>query len=277
MSEDTTAHRFTNYWGIYREHLFTYDSAYHGDENGDLDSPKRLPTSPRSTWRLDIQESKSTAGVGAIPHVIREVEAVHAADERVGPVMDLMMAPRVSIKPSGMRKRGAPATSIITSGTGDSRDAGISQHFHRKLRDLIDRPLLQTEHVRELEPHTDFTDAEGSDFVRTDPECDANIPGAMKIARVAEAMALTSNSTHLAPPNGTASLPVATPTTTKWRWSTRTVKTRNRPSTETTTKTLTTTPRSTMGPFLSPRAPGLGVNYDWEFIESNATGRRVYE
>ena len=36
------------------------------------------------------------------------------------------------------------------------RDGGISQFAHRKLRQLINTPILQTEHVRSLEPHIDF-------------------------------------------------------------------------------------------------------------------------
>jgi L-alanine-DL-glutamate epimerase-like enolase superfamily enzyme len=70
------------------------------------------------------------------------------------------------------------------------RDGGTSQHAHRKLRQQLETPILQTEHVRTLESHTDFVAGEATDFVRADPEYDAGITGVMKIARVAEGFGL---------------------------------------------------------------------------------------
>jgi len=59
------------------------------------------------------------------------------------------------------------------------RDSGLSQHSHRKLTELLSTPILQTEHIRGLESHTDFIANEATDFVRADPEYDAGITGAM--------------------------------------------------------------------------------------------------
>jgi L-alanine-DL-glutamate epimerase-like enolase superfamily enzyme len=66
------------------------------------------------------------------------------------------------------------------------RDGGISQHGHRKLRQQLDTPLLLGEHVRGLELKTDFIATEATDFMRANPSLDAGITGAMKIARVTE-------------------------------------------------------------------------------------------
>jgi len=55
---------------------------------------------------------------------------------------------------------------------------------------MLDTPILQTEHVRGLEPHTDFVATESTDFVRADPEYDGGITGAMKIAHMAEGFGL---------------------------------------------------------------------------------------
>jgi L-alanine-DL-glutamate epimerase-like enolase superfamily enzyme len=70
------------------------------------------------------------------------------------------------------------------------RDGGISPRSHRKLRQQLDTPILQTEHVRGLEPITDFVATESTDFVRRDPEYDGGITGAMKRAKVAEGFRL---------------------------------------------------------------------------------------
>jgi L-alanine-DL-glutamate epimerase-like enolase superfamily enzyme len=70
------------------------------------------------------------------------------------------------------------------------RDGGWSQHAHKKLRQFIKTPLLQTEHVRGVEPKADFIVNDATDFVRADPEYDLGITGAMKIAHLAEAFGL---------------------------------------------------------------------------------------
>jgi L-alanine-DL-glutamate epimerase-like enolase superfamily enzyme len=70
------------------------------------------------------------------------------------------------------------------------RDGGVSAHAHRKLRQLIKTPLLQLEHVRGLESHVDFIEAEATDFVCGDPDYDGGITGVMKIAHAAEGFGL---------------------------------------------------------------------------------------
>ena len=70
------------------------------------------------------------------------------------------------------------------------KDGGISAHAHKKLRQLIKTPLLQLEHLRGLESHVDFIEAEATDFVRAAPDYDSGITGTMKIAHAAEGFGL---------------------------------------------------------------------------------------
>jgi L-alanine-DL-glutamate epimerase-like enolase superfamily enzyme len=70
------------------------------------------------------------------------------------------------------------------------RDGGVSAFAHRKLRGMIRTPILQTEHVRGVEPKADFVLAGGTDFLRVDPEYDMGITGSLKIAHLAEALGL---------------------------------------------------------------------------------------
>lgn len=70
------------------------------------------------------------------------------------------------------------------------RDTGVSAHAHRKLRELIDTPLLIGEHVRGLEPKADLVVAGGTDLLRSDPEYDLGSTGAMKIAHLGEALGM---------------------------------------------------------------------------------------
>jgi len=68
------------------------------------------------------------------------------------------------------------------------RDTGVSAFGHKKLRSFIKTPILQTEHVRGVEPKADFILAGGTDFLRMDPEYDMGITGGMKIAHLAESL-----------------------------------------------------------------------------------------
>lgn len=86
-------------------------------------------------------------------------EAVKAVGDRVGDRMDLMLDP-------------ACDDANFLWYENPYRDGGVSQHAHRKLRQKLDTPLLQTEHVRGVEPHADFVAAEATDFVSADPEYD---------------------------------------------------------------------------------------------------------
>ena len=70
------------------------------------------------------------------------------------------------------------------------KDQGLSVHGHVRLRQLLQTPLLQTEHVRGLEEHVNFIESNGTDLVRVDPEYDGGITGAMKIAHAAEGFGL---------------------------------------------------------------------------------------
>ena len=70
------------------------------------------------------------------------------------------------------------------------KDGGVSVFGHKKLRELIKTPLLQTEHIFGLEQHVDFIVNGGTDFVRTGTYEDGGITGAMKVARAAEGFGL---------------------------------------------------------------------------------------
>ena len=50
------------------------------------------------------------------------------------------------------------------------RDAGTSAFAHKKLREMIRTPILQTEHIRGIEPKADFLIAGGTDILRADPD-----------------------------------------------------------------------------------------------------------
>jgi len=173
--------------GGFRERLPAYASTYHGDRNGGLDSKQAF-----AAFALQCREM----GYRAF-----KIHGWHDGDAReeaanllhvrhaVGDGMDLMIDPACELRTF--------ADALYVGRACDEaryfwyedpfRDAGTSAFAHRKLREKIATPILQTEHVRGVEPKADFLVAGGTDFLRSDPEYDMGITGAMKIAHLAEA------------------------------------------------------------------------------------------
>ena len=267
--------------GTYRERLPAYASTYHADDAGGLNSPEAYADFAEQCLELGYGGFKIHGWGGSDAHrsVEKEIETIHAVGERVGDVMDLMTDPACELETfADALKVGRACDEEEFFWYEDPfRDAGISQHAHRKLRQKLDTPILQTEHVRGLEAHTDFVANEATDFVRADPEYDVGITGAMKIAHAAESfgldveyhapgpahrhcMAATRNSNYyeMALVHPEVDLPV--PPVYKGDY----------------VDALDAVDADGTVPV--PDGPGLGVDYDWDYIESNAIGSvDVYE
>jgi L-alanine-DL-glutamate epimerase-like enolase superfamily enzyme len=261
--------------GTYRTRMPAYASTYHGDEAGGLDSPEAFADFAEQCHEMGYPGFK-IHGWGGSPgarDLDREVAAVHAVGERVGDEMDLMHDPACELETFG---------EALTLGRAldeegffwyedPYRDGGISQHGHRKLRQQLDTPILQTEHVRGLEPHTDFVANEATDFVRADPEYDAGITGAMKVAHVAEGFGLDVE--FHAPGPAQRHCIAATRNTNYYELALV------HPDCPNTQPPVYEGDYSDMldavdddGTVGVPDGPGLGVEYDWDYIHENATG-----
>jgi L-alanine-DL-glutamate epimerase-like enolase superfamily enzyme len=264
--------------GTYRRRFPAYASTYHGDTNGGLDSPAAYADFAESCLEMGYPGFKihGWGGSDGARDVDRELATVEAVGERVGDRMDLMLDPASEYETF--------ADALAVGRACDEqgffwyedpyRDTGISQHAHRKLRQLIDTPLLQTEHVRGFEAHTDFVAAEATDFVRADPEYDGGITGAMKIARMAEGFGLDVE--FHAPGPAQRHCLAATRNTNYYEMALVHPECQNTqpPVYEGAYSDLLDTVDD--GTVAVPDDPGLGVTYDWSYVEDSATGRRVY-
>lgn len=261
--------------GTYRHHLPVYASTYPGDFDGGLDSPEAY---------ADFAEECSDLGYPAFKlhtwggdrdrrDIDREIATVRAVGSRVGDEMELMLDPSCEYETF--------LDALVVGRACDEHDflwyedpysdGGLSQHGHRKLADQLRTPILQTEHIRGLEPHTDFVANNATDILRADPEYDAGITGAMKIAHVAEGfgidveyhapgpaqrhcMAATRNSNYyelgLVHPDCENNKPQAIYTS----------------DYEDRLESV-----NSDGTVPVPTGPGLGVTYDWDYIEKNTT------
>jgi L-alanine-DL-glutamate epimerase-like enolase superfamily enzyme len=176
--------------GGYRKRLPAYASTYHGDRQGGLCSKEAFAAFAEQCFALGYRAFKVH---GWNDGNAREEAAnvLHVA-RAVGDRMTLMLDPACELRTF--------ADALYVGRACDEagyfwyedpfRDGGTSAFAHRKLRGMIRTPLLQTEHVRGVEPKADFVLAGGTDFLRVDPEYDLGITGSLKIAHLAEALGL---------------------------------------------------------------------------------------
>ena len=157
------------------------------------------------------------------------------------------------------------------------KDTGVSMHGHKKLKEIIKTPLLQTEHIRGVEQHVDFIASGATDLVRVDPDYDAGITGAMKIAHAAEGfgldveihspgpaqrhmMAALRNSNYY-------EMALVHPDTDEVGRSHDIYADDYRDALDSI---------DSNGHVPVPQGNGLGVEYNWDFIMKNRTGGREY-
>ena len=176
--------------GGYKESVPCYASTYHGDHQPDgLSTPEAFADFAEQCLELGYPAFK-IHGWGRAP-VSQEVANVHAVGKRVGDKMDLMLDPACELLTFGdaVKVGWACDENRFFWYEDPYRDGGISQFAHRKLRQLIRTPILQTEHVRSLEPHIDFALADATDYVRGDVGYDG-ITGVIKLAYACEALGI---------------------------------------------------------------------------------------
>ena len=176
--------------GGYKDSVPCYASTYHGDHQPDgLSTPEAFADFAEQCLDLGYPAFK-IHGWGRAP-VSQEVANVHAVGKRVGDKMDLMLDPACELMTFGdaVKVGWACDENRFFWYEDPYRDGGISQFAHRKLRQLINTPILQTEHVRSLEPHIDFALADATDYVRGDVGYDG-ITGVTKLAHACEALGI---------------------------------------------------------------------------------------
>lgn len=169
--------------------LECYASTTHGDHNGGLDSPEAYADYAERCLERGYPAFKIHGWGQSLVEL--EIANIHAVGRRVGDKMDLMLDPACELETFGDTiKVGRACDEERFYWLEDPyKDGGISQFAHRKLRQIIKTPLLQTEHVRTLEPHVDFALADATDFLRGDVVYDG-ITGVMKLAHAAEGLGL---------------------------------------------------------------------------------------
>ena len=264
--------------GGYRTSLPAYASTFHGDENGGLDSPEAFAEFAVECKAIGYPAFKIHGwGNGSIA---REVATVLKTREAVGPEMDLMIDPACEYNTFGdALKVGRACDEAKFFWYEDPyKDGGTSAFAHRKLRQMINTPILLGEHVRGFELHVDQIIAEGTDYVRADVDYDGGITGVMKLAHAAEGFGLDCE-IH-APGPAPRHCMAAIRNTNYYELGlvhpklARGTGRRGIFSSDYSDGLDTVDAR---GHVPVPTGPGLGVTIDWDCVRKNETGKVVYE
>ena len=261
--------------GGYRKILPTYPASVHATERDELKSPEEMADFAEQCKELGYPAFKIHGWENGEPK--REAETILMLRDRVGPDIDLMSDPYNALRTFGDAiKVGRACDEAGYFWYEDPlADGGISQFAHRKLRELLDTPLLLTEHVRGLEARVDFMVNGATDFVRGDVQY-MGITATMKLAHAAEGLGLDIE-LH-SPGPAQRQCMAAIRNTNYYELSGSRPKGPNANYIPVYADDYTDQlDAATNGHFPVPQGPGLGVEYDWPKIRRNSLGTKVYE
>ncbi len=256
--------------GGFRTRLKTYASTYHGDRNGGLDSPEAFADFAERCYAMGYRAFKIHGWHDGDPR--EEARNVLHVAKAVGDRMTLMLDPANELRTF--------ADALYVGRACDDggyfwyedplRDCGVSAFAHKKLRGMLKTPILQTEYLRGFETKADFLIAGGTDMLRSDPEYDLGITGAMKIAHLAEAFGIDVE-IHACGPAHRHCM-AATRNTNFYELALVGPDTPNAvPPVYTCGYSDQLDAIDADGCVPVPAGPGLGVSYDWDFIRKNTT------
>lgn len=262
--------------GGFRTHLPTYASTYHGqDEPGGLDSPKAFADYAAACRAQGFAGFKIHGWHDG--NIAREIATIHAVRAAVGEGFPLMLDPACELR----TWMDALAVGRACDAAGffwyedPYRDSGIAPEGHKRLRERLRTPLLVAEHVRGIESKAAFILAGGGDMIHADPEYDMGITGAMKIANFCQALGLDVQY-HACGPAQRAVM-AATPNTHLYEMALIGPDMPNLvPPVYACGYSDQSAALAPDGTVPVPDGPGLGVVYDWDFIEKNRVQHLVF-
>lgn len=259
-----------------RKRLPAYASTWFGGDGGGLSTPEAYGDFAEECFELGYRAFKIHGWTDG--RTAKDIAAIRLLGRRVGSRMALMHDAACHLRTfaDALEVGRACDEAGFFWYEDPYSDGGLAAHAHRRLRELIRTPILLGEHVRGLESNATLVLADGTDFVRADPDFDIGITGTMKIAHFAEALGLDVE-LH-APGPAHRHCMAAIRNTNFYELS------MVGPSRGNFNAPVYTCGYSDAlddvgedGCFPVPEGPGLGVTYDWGFIERNAKSHVVVE
>ena len=263
--------------GGFRDRLPTYASTYHGQaEPGGLDSVE--------AFSAYAQACRDQGFAGFKIHgwhdgdARREARNLLAVRARVGDEMYLMIDPACQLRTfmDALYVGRACDEAGYFWYEDPYRDAGTSAFGQKRLREKLKTPILVSEHVRGIEAKATFLLGGGCDMIHVDPEYDLGITGALKVAHLCEALGLDVQ-IHACGPAHRA-LMSAVRNTHFYEMALIGPGMANCvPPVYDCGYSDQPEAMGSDGTVPVPTGPGLGVSYDWPFIEKAQTARVVFD
>lgn len=263
--------------GGFRTTLPAYASTYHGqEEKGGLDSPEAFAEYALSCKEKGFKGFKIHGWHNG--DAKREARTVELVRDRVGTDMDLMVDPGCQLRTymDALYVGRACDEANYFWYEDPYRDNGISLTGQKRLRAQLKTPIVGSEYLRGLEIKADFLLNGGCDMIHADPEYDMGITGAMKLAHFSESLGLDIQM-HACGPAHRAVM-AALRNTHYYEMALI------GPQMANTVAPVYTCGYSDQPEGLAidgtvpvPDGPGLGVSYDWQYIDKNRTHLMVFE
>ena len=261
--------------GGFRNRLPTYASTYHGqDAPGGLHSPAAFADYARQCQALGFAAFKIHGWHDG--DVKREAANVLGVRAAVGEGYPLMLDPASQLRTwmDALYVGRACDEAKYFWYEDPYRDTGGAIEGHKRLRERLTTPLLVCEHVRGLEAKAAFLIAGGGDIIHADPEYDMGITGAIKIAHLCQSLGLDVQY-HACGPAHRAVM-AATPNTHYYEMALIGPKMANVvPPVYQCGYSDDIDGLAADGTVAVPDGPGLGVTYDWDFIERHRVHHHV--
>lgn len=263
--------------GAFRKRLPTYASTYHAQEEpGGMNTPEAMADFALACKAQGFPGFKIHGWHNG--DAKREARTVLLTRERVGDDMRLMVDPACQLRTflDALYVGYACDEANYFWYEDPYRDSGVSAIGHQRLREKLKTPILVSEHVRGLEQKANFLIAGGCDMIHADPEYDLGITGAMKIAHLCEALGLDVQM-HACGPAHRAVIAAIRNT----HFYEMALVGPGMPNLVPPVYTCGYSDQpedlGSDGCVPVPDGPGLGVQYDWDFIERNRTALLVFE
>lgn len=177
--------------GGFRTNIPAYASTYHGqEERGGLDTPEAF-----GEYAVQCREMGFTGFKIHGWHngdARREARTVLEVRRRVGDDMALMTDPGCQLRTymDALYVGRACDEANFFWYEDPFRDNGTSITAQKRLREQLKTPIVGSEYIRGLEIKADFLLRGGCDMIHADPEYDMGITGAMKLAHFSESLGL---------------------------------------------------------------------------------------
>jgi L-alanine-DL-glutamate epimerase-like enolase superfamily enzyme len=257
--------------GGFRKRLPTYASTYHGqDEPGGLDTPQAFADYAAECRKRGFAGFKIHGWHEG--NVAREIDAIRRVRKAVGDDFPVMIDPASELRTwlDALRVGLACDEAGFTWYEDPYRDTGGAVEGHKRLRERLKTPLLVCEHVRGIEAKAAFLLAGGGDLVHADPEYDLGITGALKIAHFCQALGLDVQYHACGPAH--RAIMAATPNTHFYELALVGPDMPNAvPPVYADGYSDQPDAVGEDGCVAVPDGVGLGVTYDWDFIERQRT------